>query len=185
MTWDEAIKAFAKYDIDISKNRGGKLKFKDISRTKQYFKRRPEYPVFEYNEATYNGTLTKNTWYIDYSVTTKGDFLYYQPADFEELTDWELDDFIKAQGNPTRYFRTWNGKRIVINGKEQLEWALKDFFTRLEIMNKLTTNEDLIQIKQDFIEQNQQLEKITENISNLKKRFKNVFKTQVGINADF
>lgn len=185
MTWEEAIESFSKYDIDIKKNRGGKLKFKDISRTKQYFKRRPEYPVFEYSESTDNRTLTKNTWYIDYCTTSKGDFLYYQPADFEELSDWELDDFIKAQGNPTRIFSTWRGKRITINGKEQLDWALKDFFERLEIMNKLTTNEDLIQIKKDYIEQNNQLAKINENITNLKTRFKNVFKTQAGINADF
>ena len=34
MTWDEAIEAFAKYDIDIKKYRNGKLKFKDIKLTK-------------------------------------------------------------------------------------------------------------------------------------------------------
>ena len=185
MTWDEAIEAFAKYDIDIKKNRGGKLKFKDISRTKQYFKRRPEYPVFEYCEACYNGTLNKSSWYIDYSVTTKGDFLYYQPADFGDLCDWELDDFLKSKGNPTRYFSTWRGKRIAINGKQQLEWALKDFFNRLETMNKLTTNEDLLQIKKDFQKQNEELERITQNIKNLKKKYKNLFNTQVGISADF
>lgn len=185
MTWDDAVEAFAKYDIDIKKYRNGKLKFKDIKLTKQYFKRRPEYPVFEYNEATYNGTLTKNNFYIDYNTRTKGDFLYYQPADFGDLSDWEMDDFLKSKGNPTRYFRTWHGKKIAINGKEQLEWALKDFFNRLETMNKLTTNEDLMQIKKDFQEQTEKLAKINENITNLKKKYKHIFKTQAGINADF
>lgn len=185
MTWEEAIESFSKYDIDIKKNHYGKLKFKDIPRTKQYFKRRPEYTVFEYNEATDNGTLTKNTWYINYSTTSKGDFLYYQPADFTDLSDWQYEEFLRNEGNPTRYFRTWIGKRITLNGKEQLDWALKDFFTRLEIMNKLTTNEDLKEIKKEFQEQNKELSKIAQNITDLKTRFKNVFKTQAGINADF
>ena len=52
-------------------------------------------------------------------------------------------------------------------------------------MNKLTTNEDLLQIKKDFQEQSEQLAKINENITNLKKKYKHIFKTQAGINADF
>ena len=62
---------------------------------------------------------------------------------------------------------------------------MKDFFNRLEIMNKLTTNEDLLQIKKDFQEQTDELERITQNIKNLKTKYKHIFKTQAGINADF
>ena len=62
---------------------------------------------------------------------------------------------------------------------------MKDFFNRLEVMNKLTTNEDLLQIKKDFQEQTNELERINQNITNLKKKYKHIFKTQAGINADF
>ena len=184
--WSDAIEIFGKYDIDMKKKYTDGIRFKHISRAKKYFKRRPEYRVFAFdNEIGLNGRMVEKDWFITYSTTEKGSLLYYQPPSFEDLSSWEVEEFITKDANPTRIFCGWKCKQIPIKDKKQLEWALKDFFERLEVMNKLTTNEDLKDIKKEYKEQSQQLEQITLNMKNLKERYRNIFKTQAGINADF
>lgn len=185
MKWKEVKQVCKKYGIVLGYDG---IRYSQIPKVKEYFTRRPKYKVFEYSK-TANKCDTDNLpayerWAYGAGRNTAPMF-YNRPRDLSELSDWQIDDFISKGFMPSRNYCGWYCDQVPIHNEKELENAIKDLFTRLEIVRKVNNSKDLKDISTIYQKKSEEIETLQKQLNTLKTKYREYFKKQTSIISEF
>lgn len=191
ITVGQLKKICKKYDIKVSSKTSyiQSIRYKDIPKTKEYFDRRPKYEIFEFNGGYYNNdsdNLIHFQRYISHGIGyVTAPIFYNQPKDLSNLSDWQIDNFLKSGGIPSKLLNTWSTNRKAINNGKEFEDAIQDFFHRLDIIKKLKTSNDLKTISSNYNDIDLKLQEYTKQMETLRTKYRQMFKKHASLITDF
>jgi hypothetical protein len=191
MKWKEFREICNKHGIVVEKNHYySEIRFVDIPKTKQYFKRRPQACIFEVS-----GDFCKDE--EDMKIMEKwcgwgsnkydkAPIFYFQMRDWDEMPDWKIKDCIKKGGTtPTTLFKYWGMQRIPICTKEKLEWAIKDFYSKLDIVANVVKDVDLNNLSVEWKSKQTEVERLTKELESIENKYTQIFRKQAKMHEDF
>ena len=185
MKWKEVKQVCNKYGIELGYDG---IRYSQIPKVKEYFTRRPKYKVFEYartGDKNDNEVLSAYERWAYGSGRKTAPMFYNRPKDLSELLDWQIDDFISKGFMPSRNYCGWYCDQIPIHNEKELENAIKDLFTRLEIVKKVNNSKDLKDISNVYQKKSEEIETLQKQLDTLKTKYREYFKKQTSIIFEF
>jgi hypothetical protein len=116
----------------------------------------------------------------------KAPIFYFQMRDWDEMPDWKSKDCIKKGGTtPTTLFKYWGMQRIPICTKEKLEWAIKDFYSKLDIVANVVKDVDLNNLSVEWKSKQTEVERLTKELESIENKYTQIFRKQAKMHEDF
>lgn len=188
MTWKEVKEWCAKHQITLGFN---SIRFAQIPETKEYFERRPKWDVFEFSGDNYkhDGSSLMNferyVWTMTGRKTQKAPIFFYRPTDLTTISSYDVDLFLEKGKIPSNFFRRWSTEPIPIYTVNDLEKAYTELMTYLKVCKSLQNSQDLKNWTDQYKQRIAELERINNEIKDIKKKYKQSFCKQAGIADDF
>jgi hypothetical protein len=188
MEWKEVKKFCKKYNIELGFN---SIRFSQIPATKPYFERRPKWDVFEYSGETYkhDGSSLMNMerycWTSTGRKTIKAPIFFYKPPELTSVRSYDIQEFLEKGKIPSAFFRRWTTEPIPIYSVNDMEKAYSDLLKYLSTCKALQDSADLKNYTKEFQQKQAELERLHNEIADIRKKYKLSFCKQAGIANDF
>lgn len=188
MTWKEMKEWCAKHKITLGINT---IRFSQIPETKEYFDRRPKWEVFEFmsDMQKCDGSSLMNfdryVWTKTGRKSVKAPMFFYRPTDFSSISNYDVDLFLEKGKIPTQFFRRWSTEPVPIYTADDLEKAYTELITYLKTCKTLQNSQDLKNWTDQYKQKMAELDRINNEIKDIKKKYKQSFCKQANIATDF
>ena len=183
MNFNQLKEICLKYGINPSING---IFYLDIPIAKKYFKRRPKYPIFKYEQIVATGELVNKEYNLTWKNRVKSEIIYFKPMDINNLKDYMIEELItKGNLTSTIFGKPWYCEKVAIHTIEEFEQCVKDILDKMYLCNKILNEKGIKYYIDTYQEELRKFKECTRNIENLKKKFKDAFTKQGKLESDF
>ena len=187
MKWKEIKEICKQYNMTFGHS---SINFVDIPATKNYFKRRPKYSIFDYSPTSNQDDedpVIVDSRYLNYTRKyVDCAMVYNKPMEIKDMPDWVITEFMDKGKLSSTFFRWWSNRdKQPINTKEEFKAAIEDYMKKLELYKKLSETEELKSIRKLYLENDKKRLELEIQNNKLKKNYIQSFKKHAGIIEDF
>ena len=187
MKWKEIKEICKQYNMTFGHR---SINFVDIPATKNYFKRRPKYSIFDYSPTSDQkdeDPVIVDSRYLNYThKNVDCAMVYNKPMEIKDMPDWVINEFMDKGKLSSGFFRWWSNRdKQPINTKEEFKAAIEDFMKKMELYKNLSETEELKSIRKMYLENDKKRLELEIQNNKLKKNYVQSFKKHAGIIEDF